>query len=128
MTMDQLLSGIFTLITIFFSFQGSNLLSAKIKQIKQLTKNQTVKNALDSIDDTVADVVVYLKTTTVSQIKEASADGKLTKEEIADIINQAKCRILAIVSEDSLLILQEVVDDVDAWLENKIEKHVDLTK
>lgn len=128
MSIDQLFSGIFTLITIFFSFQGSYLLNAKIKQIKQLTKNQTVKNALDSVEDTVADVVVYLKTTTVSQIKEASADGKLTKEEITEIVGQAKRRILAIISEDSLLILNDVIDDVDAWLENKIEKHVDLTK
>ena len=128
MSIDQLFFGIFSLITFFFSFQGSYLLNAKIKQIKQVTKNQTVKNALDSIEDTVADVVVYLKTTTVTQIKEASADGKLTKDEINDIVGQAKRRILAIISEDSLLILNDVIDDVDAWLENKIEKHVDLTK
>lgn len=128
MTVDQLVAGIISLMGLFFTFQGSSLFGAKIRQIKEVTKNQTVKNTLDSIEDTVADVVVYVKTTMVDQIKAASSDGKLTKDEIAEIVSSAKARIFSIVQEDALLILGNVVNDVDAWIENKIEKHVELSK
>lgn len=128
MTIDQLLAGIVTLVVSFLGVQGTKFLTAKINQVKELTKNQTVKNALESVEGTVADVVYYMKTTMVDQIKEKSADGKLTKEEIQEILVCAKNRISSIVKEDSLEILSATVNDVDAWLDNKIEKHVELTK
>lgn len=128
MTLDQLLLGIVTLIGSFGGYQGIALLTNKIRLVKKMTKNETVNNALQRIEDTIADVVVFCKTTMVDQIKEASADGKLTKEEIDAIVETAKHRIFTIVKEDSLLILHDVVNDVDAWVENKIEKHVELSK
>lgn len=128
MTIDQLLAGVVTLVVTFLGVQGTKFLTAKMNQVKELTKNQTVKNALESIEGTVADVVYYMKTTMVDQIKEKSADGKLTKEEIQEILVSAKNRISSIVKEDSLEILSATVNDVDAWLDNKIEKHVELTK
>ena len=93
-----------------------------------MIKNETVNNALQGIENTIADVVMYFKTTAVDQLKEASSDGKLTKEEITEIVSSAKSRVYSIVKGDALDILHDVVDDVDAWIENKIEKHVELSK
>ena len=55
-------------------------------------------------------------------------EHKLTKEEITEIVSSAKSRVYSIVKGDALDILHDVVDDVDAWIENKIEKHVELSK
>lgn len=128
MSLQELIIGVIVLLTAFLGGTGTRLIINRIRLVKQMIKNETVNNALQGIENTIADVVMYFKTTAVDQLKEASSDGKLTKEEITEIVSSAKSRVYSIVKGDALDILHDVVDDVDAWIENKIEKHVELSK
>lgn len=91
---------------------------------KQRTSSNVLNHYIDLLESVVVDVVMGLNQTTVQQIKDAAADGKLTKEEVDTISAQALESVKQILGVKALEILKITFEDVDALITNKIEHAV----
>ena len=56
-----------------------------------------------------------------SSVKEASSDGKLTREEAAQAMNAAKHYFLTHITSNSVNILREAVGPIKDWLDTFLE-------
>lgn len=99
-------------------------LNAKAEQVKLATKREELHKYIDLLDQTISEIVVSLNGTTVKQLKEAAADGKLTIEEIQGIQKGALDSVYAVLGEEALNMLSMVYDDLDKLIAFKIEKAV----
>ena len=95
---------------------------------KQRTNSGILQRYISLLNSVVCDVVLSLNQTTVADIKAASADGKLTKEEIDSISVQAIESVKNIIGARGVEVLQLVYEDLDALIANKIERAVGEAK
>lgn len=95
-----------------------------INWLTSKTKSNELDKYLNLLNETVIDVVKSLDQTVVWRLKEASQDGKLTKEEIEDISKLAKRTIMELLGENTIAVLSEVFSDVEALIASKIERAV----
>ena len=86
-------------------------LSIQIGKVKQL---QTVQLATDEAKDAAITTVLELQQTVVDDLKAASVDGKLTKEEIAKLKNDLISMSMAKLSDTSVKILTAAGVDISA--------------
>ena len=128
MTFNQLCVGIGTLMLVFLGKKLGDVARRILASHVQSTKNEQIKLVVSTIEKTVTEVVDYLRVNIVAEIKEKSEDGKLTNDEIVQIKQMAGNHIMDTLSDNALLLLEELVDDVDRWLDIKIEKAVIDTK
>lgn len=128
MTLDQLIVGIVMLLFVFLLEKMGGTFKKFVQSIIDSNNNVKVQESINLVQETVNSVVVYLNTTTVDKIKEASKDGKLTKEEATAVFNEAKREIKKILTGDTLQLVSKVIGDVDAWIDVLIEKFVSENK
>ena len=83
-------------------------------QIGKVKKLQTVKLATDEAKDAAITTVLELQQTVVDDLKAASVDGKLTKEEIAKLKNDLITMSMAKLSDTSVKILTAAGVDISA--------------
>ncbi len=83
-------------------------------QIGKVKKLQTVKLATDEAKDAAITTVLELQQTVVDDLKAASVDGKLTKEEIAKLKNDLISMSMAKLSDTSVKILTAAGVDISA--------------
>lgn len=95
-----------TLIGVF----GAWLLT-RISKSQQLT---TISTAVDELTKAAEQTVLELQQTTVEGLKAASADGKLTQEEIADLGKKLLDGALAKMSDSGMNVLKAANVDVNA--------------
>ena len=95
-----------TLIGVF----GAWLLS-RIAKSRQL---DTVYTAVDELTNAAEVTVLELQQTVVDGLKEASADGKLTKDEIADLGKKLLEGTIAKMSESGIGVLKAANVDINA--------------
>lgn len=67
------------------------------------------------------DAILYTQQTLVDKLKEAAEDGKLTKEEAAQALAEAKDYFIAHLSTRSKNILAEALGPINEWLESFLE-------
>ena len=67
------------------------------------------------------DAILYTQQTLVDKLKEAAEDGKLTKEEAAQALAEAKAYFIAHLSTRSKNILAEALGPINEWLESFLE-------
>ena len=67
------------------------------------------------------DAILYTQQTLVDKLKEAAEDGKLTKEEAAQALAEAKAYFIAHLSARSKDILAEALGPINEWLESFLE-------
>jgi len=67
------------------------------------------------------DAILYAQQTLVDALKEASMDGKLTKEEALRAMNEAKAYFITHISENSKNILIEALGPINNWLSSFLE-------
>ena len=111
-------------ITALFTIIGlclTLLIQKASNYLKTKTTNEIALNVIESINDGALTVVKALQQTLVDSIKEASADGKLTDDEIDEIREAALTKLKSTLSTQVLATLETTVTDVDGYLRDKIE-------
>lgn len=83
----------------------------------KIAKNQqlnTINTAVGELTNAAEQTVLELQQTVVDGLKEASADGKLTKDEIADLGKKLLEGTLAKMSESGIGVLKAANVDINA--------------
>lgn len=92
------------------------------------TNNVLAENALTRITHTAETVVASLNQTVVQGLKDASADGKLSKDEAVNVKNQAIDTIKAQLPEAIKQNAGLGINDLEQFITAKIEQAVGHTK
>lgn len=128
MVSDLVVTIAIALATLLFTTAKKFLLE-KIALIRDEKQQNLALNALKRIDDITEKTVKMFDQTVVQDLKNASSDGKLTKEEIEDIQRKTSIEINSLISSDLRRALTETVGDVDAYIKALTEaKVLDLKK
>lgn len=96
--------------------------------IKEKSKSAIVLAANEVLNIAVQETVDALDQELVNGLKEASADGKLTKAEIEMVKNDAITRVKAKVGDNILKLLGEYFDNVTQLIVDKIESYLDAKR
>jgi dGTP triphosphohydrolase len=99
-------------------------LQAKTAAIKFSVLRTSLDAALMEAGNVAIEAVQYVKQTFSDDIKAASADGKLTKDEAAAALAAAKNYFLAHITEHSASILIKAVANWEEWIAGLIETKV----
>ncbi len=67
------------------------------------------------------DAILYTQQTLVDKLKEAAEDGKLTKEEAAQALAEAKAYFITHLSARSKDVLAEALGPINDWLDSFLE-------
>lgn len=97
-------------------------LQAQSSKIKNEDQQQLVQSTLSRLEDLVKVTVVATEETVGKNLKELLKDGKIDKTEIIALSDQVKDEIYSQLSEDSKVVLNEQIQDVDLYISNLIEK------
>lgn len=119
-----LLVGLLGVLATYLTTKLSKYLETKSSASEAEKKNKAVKTALDRFTSLVNTVVSATNQTVVGPLKEAAADGKLTKEEQKAVFTKAKEQIMSQLTVEMQTVLAETYADVDAYIENLIEESV----
>jgi hypothetical protein len=99
---------------------GISYLREKNRALRERTKSSKYHSAFVVISEIVDDALEAVGTVLIDEIKEASKDGKLTKEEIEGIIVNVATHVNKLVSDKLKVELSEIIDDWDEWLQTRI--------
>lgn len=99
---------------------GISYLREKNRALKEITKSSKYHSVFVVISEIVDDALEGVGSILINEIKEASKDGKLTKEEIEGIIENVVAHVNKLVSDKLKVEVTEVIEDWDKWLETKI--------
>lgn len=126
---SELFSTILMGLLILLMAYVKRFLQQKIALIEDEKIQKLSMNALQRADDIAEKVVKTMQQTTVQKLKEASADGKLTKEEIEQIQKDTAKNMNSLMTEDLYDALEMTVSDVNLYMGSLIESKVlDLKK
>lgn len=94
---------------------GVAFIEAQTEHMKTKTKNEELKNLLDQLDDRAAKVVLVLEETIVKELREKTADGKLTKEDVEEIQAKSKEMMIQTLNEESVVLLENAIGDLENY-------------
>lgn len=103
---------------------AKTVVDAKAAEVAAKIKNADVKHAVDTAADCATTVAYKMAQTVVDDLKAASADGKLTAEEAAQVRTNALREVKMILSNDVIDTIHTEFGDANAWLQSKIEAAV----
>lgn len=98
-----------------------SFLSKHQKKIRNEILRDSFGAALGEAHIVARDAILYAQQTLVDALKEASMDGKLTKEEALQAMNEAKAYFITHISENSKNILIEALGPINNWLSSFLE-------
>ena len=100
-------------------------LKAKKEELKEKTKNDTVKKYIDMLDNTIASCVLATSQTYVDALKKEGAFDAEAQKKAFQLTYEA---VVGVLTEEAHVYLSEVVGDVHAYITNKIEAEVKMSK
>lgn len=92
--------------------------NAAFNFIKTKTANAKLDKYLDMANDAVTTAVAQTMQTFVSTLK---SKGEWTEDSAKEALSMAKLKAQEIMGAAALKALPEIVGDVDAWIESKVE-------
>jgi hypothetical protein len=101
------------------------LIDAKKKEIKDKTKSDTDKKYIEMLDDTIISCVVATNQTYVDALKKAGSFDAEAQKQAFKLTYDA---VMAILTEDAQEYLNEAINDLNAYITNKIEAQVVVLK
>lgn len=101
------------------------LINAKKDELLKRTKDETTKKYIEMLDKTITDCVLATNQTYVDTLKKAGSFDKEAQEQAFKLTYEA---IMAILSEDAETYLNEAIKDLNAYITNKIESQVVISK
>ena len=101
------------------------LIKAKKNEIIENTKNETVKKYVEMLDRTIEDCVLATNQTYVESLKKQGAFDLDAQQKAFQLTYDA---VLAILTEEAQEYLAEAINDLNAYITNKIEAQVVVSK
>ena len=101
------------------------LIDAKKKEIKDKAKSETAKKYIEMLDDTIINCVVATNQTYVDALKKAGSFDAEAQKQAFKLTYDA---VMAILTDDAKDYLAEIYGDVAAYITNKIEAEVNISK
>lgn len=99
-------------------------LKEKTVSVRDISQKSMLELDLERADKLVDTIVKQLEQTTVKAMKEKSADGKLTKDDILEIKNQTAVMLKSFVDINLREALGWAMGDCDKYLKSLIEAKV----
>lgn len=96
-------------------------LNEAVKYLKQKSKNEKLNYIIDLAEIITKDAVYATNQTYVNELKK---ENKFTLKQHKKAFELSKDEILKVLGRDGEVLLKQAVSDVNAFLENKIEKEV----
>ena len=103
-------------------------LAQKAAEIKEKTGKDTLDKYVAIAQNLTTEVVDYLNTTMVNDMKEAACDGHLTREEGEQILEEARNKVLSLMSDTGKDALTAVYGDLESLLDMWITNAVQIAK
>lgn len=100
-------------------------ISVKTQELKKKVKNEDAHKYIDMLDNTIVNCVIATTQTYVEALKKENA---FTEEAQKEALRRTYENVMKIVTEDMKLCLTTVVGDLEAYILNKIEAEVKITK
>jgi hypothetical protein len=101
------------------------LISAKIKELKQKTNDETAKKYLDMLNETIVAAVLATTQTYVEALKK---QGKFDEEAQKAAFKQTYEAVMKVLTAEAMKYITESVGDLETYVTNQIEAQVKLTK
>lgn len=101
------------------------LIDAKKKEIKDKTKSELAKKYIEMLDDTIINCVVATNQTYVDALKKAGSFDAEAQKQAFKLTYDA---VMAILTDEAQLYLNEAIKDLNAYITNKIESGVVAAK
>ena len=101
------------------------LIDAKKKEIKDKTKSETAKKYIEMLDDTIINCVVATNQTYVDALKKAGSFDAEAQKQAFKLTYDA---VMAILTDEAQMYLNEAIKDLNAYITNKIESGVVAAK
>ncbi len=101
------------------------LIHVKAQEAKQKAKDDTTRKYIEMAEKTISECVLATTQTYVEALKKA---GKFDGDAQKEALKLTYDNVLKILTEDAKKYITEAVGDFDAYLMNKIESQVKLTK
>ena len=98
-----------------------NNLENEINKIEDEETRQTLKEIEDEIESLIVDSINFTEEHLVKGIKESNNGEKLTKEQSLEILKNTANRVYEELSYQTVSALEEIVTDIDIYLENKTQ-------
>jgi len=119
---------IIALIGVVFTGVVIPLVKAAFDWLKEKTRSEALKSAIEEARTVADGVVAGLQANVVEGLKVKSADGKLTADEAAEVMDMAIGQFLCDISEKSLEIIERNADDAAQFIANLIEQRLSVYK
>lgn len=101
------------------------LIDAKKKEIKDKAKSETAKKYIEMLDDTIINCVVATNQTYVDALKKAGSFDAEAQKQAFKLTYDA---VIAILTDEAQMYLNEAIKDLNAYITNKIESGVVAAK
>ena len=101
------------------------LIDAKKKEIKDKTKSETAKKYIEMLDDTIINCVVATNQTYVDALKKAGSFDTEAQKQAFKLTYDA---VMAILTDEAQVYLNEAIKDLNAYITSKIESGVVAAK
>lgn len=100
-------------------------INAKANNLKAETDNQIVQKYIDMLNKTIATTVTAVNQTYVDDLKNKNA---FTVEAQKEAFQRVYDVVINSLTEEAGFYLAEIINDLDAYIRNKIEEQVNIQK
>lgn len=101
------------------------LVNKKIAEIDSSIDNETASKYFEMLDNTITSCVLATTQTYVDSLKNS---GEFTKEAQKEAFNKTYSAVMNILSEDAVEYLNNIVGDLNTYIESKIESEIKINK
>lgn len=101
------------------------LIKAKKQELLEKAKNETTKKYIEMLDKTITDCVLATNQTYVKALKKQGAFDAEAQKKAFQITYDA---IMKILSDEAQVYLAEAIKDLNAYITNRIESQVAVSK
>jgi len=130
--LSTILIGLLSVGVVFVTIQINRLKERILESIEQKDKTSLLESVTRRLFALTETVVLALEANAGKLIREAVAEGKITKEEgreqLKELGRQALQEIKDLLGAELLAQLQEQKIDVDAWIQSLIDSYVEKMK
>lgn len=124
----QLILGIISLALTWATARLSSYIKTKGEAVKIANKHTVLDKYIDIVEKIVINTVAAENVTIVNDLKKASEDGKLDKNDAEQILNDVIATIIDSISPEVQYVLNDVFGDLPTWLTSKIIIAVEAEK
>ena len=101
------------------------LINTKKEEIKKQTKSETTKKYIEMLDDTIINCIIATNQTYVDALKKAGSFDTEAQKHAFKLTYDA---VMAILTDEAQMYLNEAIKDLNVYITNKIESGVVAVK